>query len=729
VKLRRPFNLARWCAVILVAAVIVSVGLVVIRDSRSLESPSFAAVRTAWTPSYAYLLARDGEVIEANRVDFHRLRADWIALADISAAMRTTVVQVEDQRFASHAGVDWRAIPAAAWQTLRGHGVRGASTITMQLAALVTAVDEPRPGRRGLAGKWRQVRVARQLERHWSKDQILEAYLNLVSFRGELQGIDAASQTLFGKAPSGLTAAESLLLSSMIAMPNAVSERLAVRACALNEHRGLELHCHDVQRAALALDQRPARIVVPSLAPHLARGLLETPGQRIRTTLSAELQRDVADILQRQLATLGGYNVRDGAAVVLDNATGDVLAYVGSSGIASSAAAVDGARARRQAGSTLKPFLYGLAFERRYLTPVSVLDDSPLNLETGTGLYVPQNYDRQFAGLVTTRTALASSLNIPAVRTLILVGVEAFRDRLQSLGYEAVDQDGAWYGYSLALGSGEVTLMQQANAYRTLANGGTWSPVHVQPVPDTSPSTAGVTGAGGAHRVMSAAVAYLVSDILSDPGARAQAFGLDSALETPFWSAVKTGTSKDMRDNWCIGYSERYTVAVWVGNFEGDSMIDVSGVTGAAPAWHEIMLRLHRGTPSHPPAVPYGVVARDVHFEPAIEPSRRSWFLKGTELDRVLVLTRNTGRARIASPANGTIIALDPDIPVANQRVVVESRGADARLAFYLNGRLLGSSERPREWSPVPGIHTLELRGADGRVRDSVRFVVRGGVG
>jgi penicillin-binding protein 1C len=127
--------------------------------------------------------------------------------------------------------------------------------------------------------------------------------------------------------------------------------------------------------------------------------------------------------------------------------------------------------------------------------------------------------------------------------------------------------------------------------------------------------------------------------------------------------------------------------------------------------------------------VPYGVVARDVHFEPAIEPSRRSWFLKGTELDRVLVLTRNTGRARIASPANGTIIALDPDIPVANQRVVVESRGADARLAFYLNGRLLGSSERPREWSPVPGIHTLELRGADGRVRDSVRFVVRGGVG
>jgi penicillin-binding protein 1C len=699
------------------------------RDSTSRQPPTFAAVQTAWTPSYAYLLARDGEIIEANRVDFHRLRSDWVGLADISAAMRTTVVQVEDRRFSNHHGVDWRALPAAAWQAVRGHGIRGASTITMQLAALVTAVDASHAGRRGFAAKVRQMRAARQLERAWSKDEILEAYLNLVSFRGELQGIDAASQTLFGKAPSGLTAAEALLLSSMIAMPNATSQRLAARACSLETRRGLDVRCEDVERAALPLDQRPERIVVPSLAPHLARGLLESPGQRIRTTLDASLQRDVAGILQRQLATLGGYNVRDGAAIVLDNESGDVLAYVGSSPGTSSSAAVDGARARRQAGSTLKPFLYGLAFERRYLTSVSVLDDSPLNLETGTGLYVPQNYDRQFAGLVSARTALASSLNIPAVRTLILVGVEAFRDRLQSLGYEAVDQDGAWYGYSLALGSGEVTLLQQANAYRTLANGGLWAPVHLQPSGDKHPSSRAAAAASGSRRVMPAAVAYLVSDILSDPAARAQTFGLDSALETPFWSAVKTGTSKDMRDNWCIGYSERYTVAVWVGNFEGDSMLDVSGVTGAAPAWHEIMVRLHRDTRSHAPAVPSGLVAQDVRFEPAIEPSRRSWFLEGSEVDRVSVLTHDTGRARIASPANGTIIALDPDIPAANQRVVVESRGADSRLAFYLNGQRLGSSDRPREWNPIPGTHTLELRGADGRVRDSVRFVVRGGTG
>jgi penicillin-binding protein 1C len=158
-------------------------------------------------------------------------------------------------------------------------------------------------------------------------------------------------------------------------------------------------------------------------------------------------------------------------------------------------------------------------------------------------------------------------------------------------------------------------------------------------------------------------------------------------------------------------------------------MIDVSGVTGAAPAWHEIMLRLHRELPSHAPPPPADVTARNVRFEPAIEPSRRSWFLEGTEVDRVAVITRETGVARIASPANGAIIALDPDIPAANQRVVLESRGADSRLAFYLNGQRLGSSDQPREWSPLPGAYKLELRAKDGRVRDRVRFVVRGGAG
>jgi penicillin-binding protein 1C len=221
------------------------------------------------------------------------------------------------------------------------------------------------------------------------------------------------------------------------------------------------------------------------------------------------------------------------------------------------------------------------------------------------------------------------------------------------------------------------------------------------------------------------AVAFLVSDMLSDPTARAETFGLASPLATASWAAVKTGTSKDMRDNWCIGYTDRYTVAVWVGNFEGDSMRDVSGVSGAAPAWAEIVQRLHDGRPSHAPTPPAGLVARTVEFTPAIEPPRRDWFLAGTELERVQLLPSGAANARIASPANGAIIALDPDIPATNQVVLFEGRGSDARLRFVLDGHALGSADWPQRWTPVPGAHRVELRSADGRVRDAVRFVVR----
>ena len=681
-------------------------------------TPAFDGVRAEWRSSYGWVLDRDGIVLEADRLDFDSLRGQWVTLEEISPALRAAVISIEDQRFYQHGGVDGRALAAAAWQMLRGNGRRGASTITMQLAGLIEQEDLHARGRRGLAGKWVQMQAAWRIERTWTKAQILEAYLNRVSARGELQGIAAASWSIYGKAPSGLTGAESWLLASLIAAPNAEPARAATRACTLAVRRGAEVGCGELAKLARETLARPQSLLpAPSLAPQIARQLLREPGERVLTTLSAPIQRRVHDVLARQLGSLDERNVRDGAALVVDNDTGEVLAYVGSAGRHSSASAVDGVRALRQAGSTLKPFLYGLAFERRYLTPASLIEDSPINLETTTGLYIPQNYDRRYLGAVSARTALAGSLNIPALRTLILVGVENFRDRLDRLGYDDLNRDGEHYGYSLALGSAEVNLLQQANAYRVLANGGLWTPLQLVPAraPRETP-----------RRVMPEAVAFLVSDVLSDPAARASTFGLASPLGTRGWAAVKTGTSKDMRDNWCIGYSDRYTVAVWVGNFEGDSMLDVSGVTGAAPAWAEIMQWLHEDQPSRPPHPPRGVVAKSIEFVPAVEPARRGWFLTGTELTRVEVLARGPATARIASPANGTTIALDPDIPPANQVVILEGRGADATLALYLDGRRVGSADRPRRWRPVPGDHRVELRTADGRVRDSAVFTVRG---
>jgi penicillin-binding protein 1C len=301
------------------------------------------------------------------------------------------------------------------------------------------------------------------------------------------------------------------------------------------------------------------------------------------------------------------------------------------------------------------------------------------------------------------------------VRALVLVGVEAFRDRLRRLGYEGLTQSGEFYGYSLALGSAEVSLWQQAQAYRTLARGGHWSALRIRS-DDPEPTQ---------RRELPADASFVVGDILSDRAARALTFGLDNQLNTAFWSAAKTGTSKDMRDNWCIGFSRNFTVAVWVGNFEGDAMHQVSGVTGAAPVWHELMSALHRDLESRPPSPAAGVEQAQAQFSPAVEPPRREWFLAGARLSRVVAASGNGEIARILAPSNGMVIALDPDIPSGRQRVAITVRGASARMSVSLNGTALGRATQSLLWTPQPGAYRLALEDERGQALDSVRFTVR----
>jgi penicillin-binding protein 1C len=447
-----------------------------------------------------------------------------------------------------------------------------------------------------------------------------------------------------------------------------------------------------------------------AFAPHAARQLLdrERPTD-VSATLDADGQRFAIDALQRRLLALRDRNVADGAVLVVDNGSGEVLAYVGSSGEVSRAPNVDGIRARRQAGSTLKPFLYGLALDRRLLHPASLLQDAPLEIATGGGLYRPSNYDDHFGGLVTVRRALAGSLNVPAVRTIGLVGTDAFVRQLRRIGFAGVSKSGDFYGPSLALGSADVTLWELVGGYRALANGGRWSPMRMSA---DSP-------AADVQRAYSVEAAFLVSDMLSDRESRSIAFGLESPLDTRFWSAVKTGTSKDMRDNWCLGYSERYTVGVWVGNFSGEPMRDVSGVSGAAPIWNDVISYLHRQEPSRPPAPPPGLVRAPLG-------NRSEWFLPGTE--PVASEVELSPPPSIAAPVAGTIIALDPDIPAERQRVRFAARNAiGAR--WQLDGRDFGPLDASPLWEPAPGSHVLRLIAADRRPLDQVSFVVRGSVG
>jgi penicillin-binding protein 1C len=727
-----------WRRVALAVAAVIAIAAAWIAGGGTPPSRSHAEIRAAYQSSEAQLLDRHGALIHELRIDEQRRRLQWTPIGDVSPALIDAVVRAEDRRFHSHRGVDWLGAAAALWSNVSDGGARrGASTITMQLAAQIDAALRPQGGKRTLAQKWAQIQHARGLERAWTKPQILEAYLNLITYRGELQGIAAASRGLFDKEPGGLTRPEAAVLAALIRAPNADADAVARRACLLDAQLGAEsaaarsaarpqagTHGADRQAHACRRIALVARTVVgrmprlrPSvaLAPHVARVLLKPASMTVRSTIDAAVQRHASAVLRRQLLQLDGRNVRDGAVLVVDNLSGEVLAYVGNAGNNADTRFVDGIPAMRQAGSTLKPFLYALAIELQRMTAASLLDDAPVNLRTPTGLYVPQNYDKEFRGWVSARTALASSLNVPAVRALMLVGVDAFADQLRRLGFAGVTESGDYYGYSLALGSADVTLWQLVNAYRTLANGGRYGAMSLQ-------AADGGTRAPS-RQVVAAGTAFIVGDMLADRGARAATFGLDNPIALPFAAAVKTGTSKDMRDNWCIGYSQRYTVGVWVGNFNGEAMHDVSGVTGAAPVWAELMQYLHRGLEPAAPIPPETVVAMRTDFQPPVEPPRQEYYLRGTEMPRVSLNAGELRAPRIAYPGQGTILALDPDIPTARQRVFFATEPAMPAASWQLDGEEVNASEG---WHPRGGAHALRLVDADGRVLDQVRFLVRG---
>ncbi|RSZ45956.1 MULTISPECIES: penicillin-binding protein 1C [unclassified Variovorax] len=706
---------------------------------------SFEEVKRDFRSSDTAVLDRNGELLQRVRTDPTVRRGQWIALADVSPALRTAMVLSEDRRFYEHSGIDWRAVSAAAWGNLWNTRTRGASTITMQLSGLLDEDLRRSSGGRSLTQKIGQTVAAAQLERNWRKDQILEAYLNTVPFRGEIVGIDALSRTLFGKAPSGLDAREAAVASSLVRAPNAKPAVVAQRACEVMRvmEPQQKIDCEALDMFTSAAVQRRAFEPNEGIAPHAARRVLRelkdasanaaaTPAPKgkepgVRTTLRASLQRFSLDTLQRHLRELRDRHVEDGALVVLDNATGEVLAWVGSSGPLSQAAEVDGVTALRQPGSTLKPLLYGQAIAERRITAASLIEDSSAQISTASGLYIPQNYDRRFKGPVSARTALAASLNVPAVRTLVMVSPEAFARELRAAGLP-LRESGDYYGYSLALGSAEVSLLSLTNAYRMLANNGRYGTTTLTARPAADKSKPAVAAA---PPLIDPRAAFIVGDILSDPNARTRTFGLDSILSTRFWTAVKTGTSKDMRDNWAVGWSQRYTVGVWVGNASGASMWDVSGTSGAAPVWAEVMRFLHAREPSRAPAPPPGLVETRVSFGPGadgnpLEAARSEWFLQGTEQPLFALdtgIATDSASARITAPADGTIIAIDPDIPPQRQRVRFDSEGRGVQ--WRVDGKPLARGNTV-QWFPWPGRHVIELVDASGKVVDQRRLEVRG---
>jgi 1A family penicillin-binding protein len=546
-----------------------------------------------------------------------------VSLDEIPLALQQAIIATEDATFYINPGFDLAAILRAAWTNLlQGRIVTGASTITQQVIRQHTPPDlryQQTPFR-----KLREVLFAYVLTRSLSKDDILSLYLNDTYFGHRAYGVEAASRIYFGKPVSQLDLAECSLLAGLPQSPvhydpitnsEAAKERQRTVLDLLVKHR---LLAPDEARLAASeplvissQDEKLDAIHFSLMVSQAMNGLvgadiLQRGGLRIYTTLDLDTQHTSVQQLNRQLVLLNQqsdteptHNVRNGAVVVIEPSSGAIRALVGSPNYL--AEEVDGAfnaaLALRQPGSALKPIMYAAAFAAG-LSPATMVADVPTSFTTAEGQpYSPQNYDRRFHGPVLLRQALACSYNVVAVKVLDRIGISAFTSLAQRLGMSSLD-DASRYGLALTLGGVEVSLLELTSAYGVFANGGRLvQPYLIERIEDSSGRMLYQAAHAAPEPVLDERIAYLITDILSDPQARAPAFGASSALELPFAAAVKTGTTSAWRDNWTIGYSSEYVVGVWVGNADNQPMVQVSGVTGAAPIWNSIMRSIHSNNP------------------------------------------------------------------------------------------------------------------------------------
>jgi penicillin-binding protein 1C len=672
-------------------------------------------------------------------------RCRWITLTDVSPLLLKATLASEDRAFFSHSGIDPLAIVRAVFQNLRSrHTVSGASTITQQLVRNIWG------GRRTVGRKLVEAWLAVRLEHTLSKPEILIQYLNRIPYGHQTFGIEAASQLYFNKPADDLSLAESAFLAGLPRSPGLFTPyRRLPRA--LKRQRDIlraMRRLHFISQPELDRALAEKLVIVPEekkfKAPHFCDLVLSRiPASRrrtlkeLRTTLDASLQAKVEKLIDIHLKQLAHRGLTNAAAVVLDNDTGEVLCLVGSGDFFDDdhQGQVNGALALRQPGSALKPFTYALALERGF-SASSLIDDSPYGFATPGGAYNPRNYDNSYHGQVRMRVALACSYNVPAVSILSSLGADMLFRRLKDLGFDSLRKDAEYYGLGLTLGNGEVTLVELTRAYAALARGGLFRREKIFFV-----------DGGEARietRVFSPQVAFLITNILSDRDARIPSFGYLSPLNLPFAAAAKTGTSKDYRDNWTVGYTPRHTIGVWVGNFDGRPMHGVSGITGCGPLFHDIMLVLEGKGPSAEFVEPPGLVRMEICPLSGMIPTDRcpgrveELYISGTEPkqycplnhDRRVVSspTKEGGRPpqsptpslRVLFPQEGDIFKLDPVLRQDYQSIRLRARVPEnigiAAVEWWVNGRKVGSSGSPYtlSWRLRPGPYAIKVKARAG---------------
>ncbi len=647
-----------------------------------------------------------------------------VTLDQISPFLMGAAVAAEDKRFYTHNGVDVAAVLRAVWQNTAGQEVvSGASTITQQLARAIS----PRP--KTLWGKTQEAAQAARLEQQYTKEEILEQYFNRLEFGNLTQGVQATSKFYFAVDADQLSLSQAAFLAGLIKSPTYYNPLTHFdRALKRRNYVLTQMRENGFIDEEMFTRARQETLVLhaqkrPFYAPHFTQLLaaqLPTHTARAHTPLDRSLQQEIEQIIQNNLSRVADSNVTNAAVIVLDNATGGVLAYVGSANFKDKAHSgeIDGVRALRQPGSALKPFVYGLALARQKIYPSTLVDDSDTFFEGG---FRPHNYDENFHGAVPVRTALACSYNIPAVKVAEQLGAAELLTFLHQLGFHSLHKEADFYGLGLSLGNGEVQLLELTNAYATLARGGIFKPVQLSLSPD-------VKMPGKTTRVLDEKTAYLITDILKDNQARAPAFGLNSALAVPFEMAAKTGTSKDYKDNFALGYTPRWTVGVWVGNFDASPMQKVSGITGAGPILHDTALAVQEKYPSPDFSTPDGIRRTMVCNETGRLAGPTCTHTHEEVFDEKWMPKTCTGqhtpavRTQITSVQTGDIFMVDPSLPHAAQQLKLTAVCAQTVCRWTVDKKVLPGTSCETWWPLAAGKHTLAV--TCGGQTDSLSFEV-----
>lgn len=685
------------------------------------------------------VLARDGTRLSVSLQNAWNT-TDAVPLQEMPEFLQRAFVLSEDKRFYEHHGVDWTARFVAFWQNVaNGEAVRGASTISEQVVRML----HPRP--RTIWSRWLEGFEAQRLEARFSKKEILAFYLNQVPCTDRRRGVVQAAHYYYDRDLGTLTKGETLSLVVLVRSPQGLNPRR-------NRKRALQAINRLADRLVIAgalaapdrermrdaplqfADARPALD-----ASHFVRRVLQQSTQNravtpahLRTTLDAYLQGEMQEVLDTSLTSLAKRRVRDGAMLVIDHQRNEILAWVvgrarsGKNQAADERAlGYDTVLTPRQPGSTMKPLLYAMALERGW-TAATLIDDSALSEPVGAGLHTFHNYSRVHYGPIRLREALGNSLNVPAVRTLKAIGTEPFLERLHQLGIVSLRQHPDYYGDGLALGNGEISLYEMAQAYTTLARRGRFRPLV---------ATASDAPAGTDVPIFSPEVASLIANILADPDARRLEFG--PGLQFPVETAIKTGTSNDYRDAWAIGFDYSHTVAVWMGNLDGSAMNGVTGSVGPAMVLRSAFALLNRNQETHGLWMSPRLVAIPICRKSGLPAdgqceSMTEWFAPGTAPTVARVTPRAT-EYRIVQPTPGLQLARDPRIPDELEafRMSVAPVPGLREVEWHIDGMPVARThDGELTWKLVHGRHEVvaQIRAGDSdetHSTEKVRFYVR----